>query len=576
MNFRFPVRRLTTFSFRPVARRLRFGWLRPAVASLLCATLLQGADSPSPIVLRDVTRETGISFVHTDGGSGQRYIVESVSAGLALFDYDGDGLVDIYFLNGAPLPGTPQPGSPPRNALYRNEGNWTFRDVTEEAGVGDTGYGLGICVGDYNNNGHPDIYLNNFGPNVLYRNNGDGTFTDVTAEAGVANGDMVGAGACFLDINGNGHLDLFVSNYIDFTFDRHQTRYVSGHPAYVGPMVYGPVADTLFRNNGDGTFTDISVESGVAAHKGTSMGIISADFDDDGHTDIIVGNDAMGNFVLRNDGTGRFKEVGLLTGLAYDLHGVGHGTMGVEAGDYDNDGRLDFYMTSYQKQWAVLYRNLGQGIFEDATHLTKAGTGTYPQVTWGIGMIDFNNNGHRDLFIACGHLQDTVDLWDDTTSYEARNILLANTGQGTFIDVSDQSGDGLTVKRSSRGAAFDDLDNNGKIDVVILNARGEPTILRNESPDQNHWIRIRLRGTRSNRDGIGARIKVVAGDLTQVSEVHSGRGYQSHYGLHPHFGLGHRTQVDRIEVRWTGGGMDVLENVAVNRVLEIVEGEHQP
>jgi enediyne biosynthesis protein E4 len=549
--------------------------IRHLVAAWLCVIVLHGAGTPAPILLRDVTRETGIQFVHNDGSSGQRYIVESVSAGLALFDYDGDGLIDIYFLNGALLPGA-EGGAPPRNALYRNEGNWKFRDVTGEAGVGDTGYGLGICVGDYNNDGHLDIYLNNFGLNVLYRNNGDGTFTDVTEEAGVANGDQVGAGACFLDINGNGLLDLYVSNYVDFTLDRHQTRHVSGHPAYVGPMIYGPVPDTLFRNNGDGTFTDISEESGVAAHSGTGMGIICADYDGDGDTDIIIGNDAMGNFVLRNDGSGRFEEVGLVTGLAYDLHGVGQGTMGVECGDYNNDGLLDFYMTSYQKQWATLYRNRGAGMFEDVTLVEGAGIGTYPHVTWGVGMVDFNNDGHRDLFIACGHLQDTVDLWDDTTSYHARNILLANTGQGRFVDVSPQSGDGLDVKRSSRGAAFDDLDNNGKIDVVILNARNEPTILRNDSPGQHHWLRVRLRGTRSNRDGIGARIKVIAGDLTQVSEVHSGRGYQSHYGLQPHFGLGHRDRVDRIEVRWIGGGVDVLENIAADRIVEIIEGAHRP
>ena len=540
------------------------------LAWLLCTALLQAAETPSPILLRDVTRETGITFVHTDGGSGQRYIVETVCCGLALFDYDGDGDVDIYFLNGAPLHGT-RMDPPPRNALYRNDGGWKFTDVTTEAGVGDTGYGLGVCVGDYDNDGHPDIYLNNFGPNVLYRNNGDGTFADVTRQAGVANGDKVGAGACFVDIDGDGDLDLYVSNYIDFTFDKHQTRLVNGHPAYVGPMIYGPVPDTLFRNNGDGTFTDVSVVSGVAAHSGTSMGMICADYDDDGDADVVIGNDAMGNYVLKNDGTGHFEEVGLFTGLAYDLHGVGQGTMGVECGDYNNDGRLDFYMTSYQKQWATLYRNLGSAMFEDVTHATGAGTGTFPQVTWGTGMVDFDNDGDRDLFIACGHLQDTVDLWDDTTSYFARNILLANTGDGKFIDVSAQAGDGLAVKLSSRGAAFDDLDNDGDIDVVILNSRREPTLLRNDSSGQNHWIQIRLRGTRTNRDGVGARIKVVAGDLTQVSEVHSGRGYQSHYGSHPHFGLGQRKRIDRIEVRWLGGGTDVLEDVAADQVLQITE-----
>jgi len=543
---------------------------------MLCAQLLQAAEAPSPIQFTDVTRQTGITFVHTDGSSGRRYIVESVCCGLATFDYNGDGKVDILFLNGAPLPGSPITTLAPRNALYRNDGGWKFTDVTQAAGLGDTNYHLGVCVGDYNNDGYPDIYLNNFGPNILYRNNGDGTFTDVTQAAGVANGNKVGAGACFLDIDGDGNLDLFVANYVDFTFAKHQTRNINGHPAYVGPMIYGPVPATLFRNNGDGTFTDISRESGIAAHAGTGMGVVCADYDDDGDTDIIVGNDAMANFVWRNDGSGHFEEVGLLTGLAYDRNGVGLGTMGVECGDYDNDGRLDFHMTSYQKQWAILYRNLGRGIFEDVTHSTGAGTGTFNQVTWGAGLVDFDNDGDRDLFIACGHLQDNVELWDDTTSYEERNLLLENTGRGKFVDISARSGDGLAVKRSSRGAAFDDLDNDGKIDVVILNSRREPTLLRNDSPGRNHWIQIRLRGTRSNRDGIGARIKVVAGDLTQVDEVHSGRGYQSHYGMYPHFGLGQRTRIDRIEVRWIGGGTDVLEGVAVDRVIQINEGSsHQ-
>lgn len=547
------------------------GVVTGALVGLGTAVTSGATQTPSPIVLRQVTPETGITFTHTDGSSGRRYIVETVSAGLALFDYDGDGDVDIYFLNGAPLPGA-QIDPPPRNALYRNDGNWRFTDMTAEAGVGDSGYGLGVCVGDYDNDGDLDLYLNNFGPNVLYRNNGNGTFTDVTGAAGVRNGDQVGAGACFLDMDADGDLDLYVSNYIDFTFANHQTRFVNAHPAYVGPMAYGPVPDTLYRNNGDGTFTDVSVESGVAAHSGTAMGMICADYDDDGDTDVIVGNDAMGNFVLRNDGTGRFEEVGLFTGLAYDLHGIGQGTMGVDCGDYDNDGRLDFHMTSYQKQWSVLYRNLGQGRFEDVTHRTGAGTGTFPEVTWGNGLVDLNNDGHRDLFIACGHLQDTVDLWDDTTRYLAPNLLLANTGQGRFLDVSSLAGDGLEVKLSSRGAAFDDLDNDGDLDVVILNSRREPTLLRNDSPRTHHWLQVRLRGTRSNRDGIGARIRVRAGDLSLVSEVHSGRGYQSQYGLHPHFGLGHRTRIDRVEVRWPDGGIDVLEDVMANQILTVTEG----
>ncbi|MFO1498559.1 MAG: CRTAC1 family protein [Verrucomicrobiota bacterium] len=550
--------------------------MKALIISLLSLLVLSGTawpagDNAASILLRDVTGKTGINFVHTDGSSGRRYIVESVASGLALFDYNNDGRTDLLFLNGRPLPGC-APGSSARHALYRNEGQWRFTDVTVEAGLDGGGYGLGVCVGDYNNDGYADIYLSQFGPKTLYRNNGDGTFTDVTAAAGVADGDQVGAGACFLDIDGDGDLDLFVANYCAFTVEKHQTRFVNGHPAYVGPMMYGPLRATLFRNNGNGTFTDISRESGIGAHVGTGMGVVAADYDGDGDTDIIVGNDAMANFVWKNDGKGHFAEVGLLSGLAYDRNGIGLGTMGVECGDYDNDGRLDFFMTSYMKQWAILYRNLGGGFFEDVTHITGAGSGTYNQVTWGAGLVDFDNDGDADIFIACGHLQDNVELWDDTTSYQARNILLENNGHGHFRDISAQAGDGLAIRKSSRGAAFDDLDNDGRTDVVVLNARSGPTILRNESLGANHWLNVRLRGTRTNRDGIGASVKVIAGDLTRIDEVHSGRGYQSSYGRQLHFGLGSRKDVDRIEVHWIGGGTNVVEHAKADQLLTITEG----
>jgi hypothetical protein len=544
---------------------------RAILVGVVWGSLVSLAYSACPIQLRDVTKETGITFRHTDGGCGRRYIMETVSAGLALFDYDGDGNVDIYFLNGAPLLGT-KVERPPRNALYRNSGGWRFTEVTDEAGVGDLGYGLGVAVGDYDNDGDLDLYLNNYGPNVLYRNNGDGTFTDVTKQAGVGNGDKVGAGACFLDIDKDGDLDLYASNYLKFSYETHITPTVRGYPIYVNPRRYPPVPDTLYRNNGDGTFTDVSNESGVGAHPGWAMGMVCGDYDNDGDTDIFVANDVSGNFLFENDGTGRFREVGLITGAAYDGTGMEQGSMGVDCGDYDNDGWLDFYVTSYQDQLATLYRNLGSGVFEDVTRVTGAGAGTLAHVTWGNGLVDLDNDGDRDIFIARGHLQDNIELYDDTSAYLVRNIVLMNTGDGKFVDVSDECGDGLAVKLSSRGAAFDDLDGDGDIDVVILNSRREPTILRNDLPPGNHWIQIQLRGTKTNRDGIGAHVKVTAGDLTQMDEVHSGRSYQSHYGMRLHFGLGRRDRVDRIEVRWIGGGVDVLENVGVDRLLTITEG----
>ncbi|MHC4641345.1 MAG: CRTAC1 family protein [Planctomycetota bacterium] len=536
---------------------------------LLCAlsTICNGG----PVTLRDVTKETGITFIHTDGGSGKYYAVEPLSAGLALFDYDNDGNIDIYFLNGAPLRGT-KVDVIPKNALYRNEGNWKFSNVTDKAGVGDTGFGLGVAVGDYDNDGDSDIYLNNWGPNILYRNNGDGTFTDVTKKAGVACGSKMGAGACFLDMDKDGDLDLYVSNYFDFSYEKHSDHTINGTPIYVGPGFYPDLPDVLYRNNGNGTFTDVTEVSGIAGNIGPAMGMVCGDYDNDGDTDIFVLNDMKGNFLFQNDGTGKFEDVGLMAGIAYNLNGEEHGSMGADCGDYDNDGWLDFHETSYQTQWATLYKNLGNGMLEDVTPVTGAGTGTLPFVTWGNSFVDFDNDGFRDIFIACGHIQVNIERYDDTSSYLTPNIVLMNTGDGKFVDISDKSGDGLKAKLSSRGSGCGDLDNDGDMDVVILNSRAEPTILRNESLSKGHWIQVLLRGTKSNRDGVGAHVKVVAGDLTLLDEVHSGRGYQSHYGMRLHFGLGNRDKIDRIEVRWIGTQTDVFRNITVDRLITLTEG----
>ncbi len=542
-----------------------------------CVLLLSAAASAwaeGPIVLRNVTAESGIAFQHSDGSSGRRYIVETVASGLATFDYDGDGLIDVYFLTGTPLEGTKTEVFP-INRLYRNLGDFKFLDVTDKAGVGPSGYGLGVAVGDYDNDGHADIYLSNFGPNVLYRNRGDGTFADATQQSGTAAADRtkVGAGVCFLDADADGELDLFVANYLEFWYDKHIPNVWKGVPIYVGPERYPPLPAILFRNRGDGAFIDVSQEWGVAAHRGPGMGIICADYDNDGDTDIFVGNDGgPGNFLFRNDG-GKFTEVGDLSGVAYEAGGAAHGSMGVDCADYDQDGLLDFYVTAYQRQLATLFRNLGGGLFDDVTRQSGAGQGSLNQVKWGCGFVDFDNDGLKDLFLACGHLLDNVELIDDSTSYLATPVLLKNTGLGGFINVSDSSGDGLRVRSVGRGAAFDDLDNDGRIDVVILNSRRPALVLRNESPPGNHWLQVQLRGVKTNRDGVGARVKVTAGDLVQIDEVHSGRGYQSHWGSRLHFGLGKRDRVDRVEVRWIGGGVDVFENLEVDRLVTLTEGQ---
>jgi enediyne biosynthesis protein E4 len=553
--------------------------LRGYLGLMIALLIVSPGEAEGPFVMRDVTAQSGITFVHTDGSSGRRYIVETVASGLATFDFDADGLIDIYFLNGAPLLGTEiGPNGPPRNRLYRNNGDWTFSDVTDQAGVGDPGYGLGVAVADFDNDGFPDLYVSNFGANVMYRNNGDGTFTETSRHAGTAAADerKVGAGVCFLDIDGNGLLDLFVANYLEFGVEMHVRNVRMGVPIYVGPERYPPLPAILYRNNGDGTFTDISQQSGIGALPGPGMGIICLDHNGNGHTDIFVGNDGgPGNFLFVNDGQGRFEEVAILSGLAFSAAGLAHGSMGVDSGDYDHDGLFDLFVTSYQRQPATLFRNLGDGLFDDVTNLTGASQGSLNTVKWGCGFIDFDNNGHRDLFVACGHLLDNVEEFDDTTSYHARNVLLQNNGQGRFVDVSDRSGDGLNVRLSSRGAAFDDLDNDGRIDVVILNSRREPTILRNASLSGN-WLQVQLRGVTANRDGVGSRVKVVAGDSTQVAEVHSGRGYQSHFGSRLHFGVGPRTVIDRVEVHWSDGGQDVFENLEVNQTVTLREGTGRP
>ncbi|MBW8002163.1 MAG: CRTAC1 family protein [Planctomycetes bacterium] len=542
------------------------------VAGLLFINTFSLAAANAPISFTDVTKETGITFTHKNGASGGFYIIESISAGLALFDYDNDGDIDIYFLNGAALKGAKY-DTPPKNELYRNDGNFKFTNVTEKSGLGDAGFGVGVAVADYDNDGDLDVYVENCGPNVLFSNNGDGTFTNVTKKAGVGDGDTIGAGACFLDIDKDGDLDLYASRYIVFSYDKNVVMIKRGYPAFTDPTVYVIEPDALYRNNSDGTFTDISDASGISKVRGTSMGVTCVDYDNDGDTDIFVANDNMANFLFQNDGTGKFEEVGLMAGVAYDFNGKAQGSMGVDIADYDNDGLLDFYVTSYELQPATLYKNLGDGLFEDVTFPSGASEGTFTSMTWGTGFADFDNDGDRDIFVVTGNLQPNIEKYSNR-KFHTRNELLMNTGDGKFVNITDKAGDGMAVELSSRGAGFDDLDNDGDIDVVILNTMREPTILRNDSINDNSWIQIRLKGVKSNRNGIGSRVKVTAGELVQIEEVRSGRGYQGHHGLRLYFGLAKHKKIDKIEVRWLGGGVDVLKDVKTNQLITITEGQN--
>lgn len=531
-----------------------------------------GDSGPNAAIrLADASADAGITFVHADGSSGRRYIVEAMSAGLATFDYDLDGLIDVYFLNGAALPGRTYPTAP-TNALYRNRGGWSFVDCSVSSGLDDRGFGLGVAVGDCDEDGFPDVYLNNHGPNALLVNMGDGTFRDATTSAGVGNGDLVGAGACFADLDCDGDLDLYVGNYLAFDPAARHDRTVDGIPTYPSPRDFPGVPDRVYRNEGDGTFHDASEESGVAARAARAMGCISADVDGDGDADVLVVNDVDPNLLWVNDGAGRFREAGLASGLAYNAFGEENAGMGVDCADCDGDGLPDFLVTTYRGQLPVLYRGLGGGTYEDATAARGVGAGTVSQVKWGCGIVDFDDDGWCDLFIVNGHTDDTAEAIDPNACYRCRNSVLRNAGAGVFVNVTDQAGGGLRGRHSGRGAAFDDLDNDGDVDVVVLNSREAPTLLRNQRPAGAGWIELEVRGTRANRSAIGATVRVTADGRTSTRQVHAGRGYQGHFGSRLHFGLGTASRVDSLEIDWPCGETETYYEVPVKRRLVAVQG----
>ncbi len=529
------------------------------------------ADVACPIRLVDATAASGIDFHHSDGSGGRRYIVESMASGAATLDYDGDGRLDVYLLTGVPLEGSPPADSPPRSRLYRNLGGFSFSDVTDEAGLGDPGYGLGVAAGDVDDDGLADLVISTYGPKVVYHNNGDGTFTDVTTATGVDDGLRVGGGVSLLDMDADGDLDLYLANYVDFTCATHIPEVSDGFPVYTSPKAYDPLPHAVFRNEGDGTFRDVSAAAGVAGTPGPGMGTITGDLDDDGDTDVFVMNDGFGNFCWLNDGHGVFNEGALVNGLKFNGDGAPVASMGVDSADVDGDGRLDFFETTYQGEQPVLFRNLGRGLYEDVTRLTGVGDGATGNVKWGCGFADFDNDGHPDILYLEGHIQDNVSLYDRTTSYEGTAVLLRNRGDGSFTPVPRSCGTGLAVPLVGRGLVLDDLDDDGLVDGVAISSRRPAVVLRNESAAGRHWITLVLRGVRGNRDAVGARVTVTADGVSQVAEVRAGRGYQGHFGSRLHFGLGDRRRVERITVRWTGGGETTVADQAVDRVVLVRE-----
>ena len=554
-------------------------WLTWLPVALLSIISYPQAD---PIRFRDMTDSSGIRFIHTDGSAGQRHIVETVTGGLGLIDFNGDGFPDLLLLNGGNLPGSPPSARPPTNQLYRNNQNGTFTDVTGGSGVESPGYAMGCTVADYNNDGHEDIFITNFGRHRLLRSQGDVTYADVTEQSGLAGAssgpNCVGAGCAFLDYDRDGWLDLFVGNYLEYDPAQAVPCRQFNIPVYCSPRAYPMAHNRLYRNRGDGTFDDVSDSSGIGRRKGYAMGVVCSDFDGDGWPDIYVGNDVIENYLFRNRQDGTFEEIGLITGVAYDQYGDPQGTMGANAGDFDGDGRFDIVVTDYQNQVTTLYRNFGllhgKLHFQDVTVSTGAGTGSRPLVTWGGGFADFDNDGIPELFTAAGHLQDTVEQYDGSSTYKQRNLLL-QWRRGRYVDISNETGGAMRLTESSRGAVFGDLNNDGKIDIVIQNARAKPTLVLNETPTSHHWIICKLVGTRSNRSAVGALVKVTSGHRTQVDEVRAGRGYQSAEDLRLHFGLGSTPRIDRLEVHWPSGIIQVRTNLVADRVIQLTETEEK-
>ena len=543
--------------------------------------------SPSPdlgVSFLDVARESGLNVKTFFGGEHKnKYLLETTGCGIAFYDYDNDGWLDIFIVNGSRLEGFP-PGSEPTSHLFRNNRDGTFTDVTAKAGVAHSGWGQGVCIGDYDNDGFEDLFVTYYGKNVLYHNNGDGTFTDVSQKAGVAGkGTRWNTGCAFVDYDRDGHLDLFVANYIDMDLATAPVP-ESGPCLYKGVLVAcGPPGlqggkNILYHNNGDATFSDVSEAAGIFRANGTyGLGVLTADFDNDGWPDIYVANDSTPSALYHNKKNGTFEDIAIDAGCALSPDGKPQAGMGVSAADYDLDGNLDLVKTNFAGDTPSLYHNIGDGTFEDATF--TAGLGAHTQfLGWGCGFFDFNNDGWPDILICNGHVYPEVEQLKTEAGYPQRKLLYQNQHNGHFADVSFQAGTGISDPAPARGCAFGDFDNDGNIDVVVNTVNDYPQLLHCTSKLGNNWIKIRTIGVKSNRSGIGARLICTThppGETKphqQIDEVRSGGSYISQNDLRIHFGLGKAEKVDVLEIRWPSGQIDTLKDVKANQLIYVKEG----
>ena len=557
-----------------------------AVTMAAAVTALTGlaGRQPPPLTFSfsEVGARAGLSAVTVYGGmKTNRYLLETTGTGTAAFDYDNDGWLDVFVVNGTTLEGFPK-GQEPTSHMYRNKQDGTFEDVTAKAGLALTGWGQGACSGDYDNDGNEDLLVTFFGTNRLFRNHGDGTFDDVTRRAGL---DTVrsrwGAGCAFLDYDRNGRLDIFAANYIDLDLasapvpESGLCRY-KGLPVACGPPGLPGGKNILYRNQGDGTFADVSVASGIARANGTyALGVSTLDFDDDGWVDLYVANDSNPSALYRNNRDGTFTDIGITAGCAYSQDGKPQAGMGVAIGDYNHDGRMDIFKTNFAGDTSTLYANNGNGLCEDRTFASGFGRNTR-WLGWAVSFLDLDLDGWQDLFLVNGHVYPEVDQVKTEAGYKQRKVVYRNRGDGRFDDVTEQLGPPVTVPKAGRGAAFADFDNDGDVDVLVNNMHDTPELYRVDQREPRSWSALRLVGVQSNRSAIGSRVVLSAGGVTQVNEVRGGGSYYSQNDLRLHFGLGSAKTIDRVEVRWPNGNVEVWTGVEPNRIVTLTEGTGRP
>jgi hypothetical protein len=520
--------------------------------------------------------KSGISWRHVNGRSADMYLPETTGAGCAFLDYDNDGWIDIYMVNSGKCDFF-APNPPLRNALYRNNRDGTFTDVTKQAGVEVGGYGQGVAVGDYNGDGFPDLYVTQYGRSVLYRNNGDGTFTDVTEKAGVAAPGWASS-AVWFDYDNDGRLDLFVCQFVDYNQAKNKVcqNPVTGERYYCIPRVYSPAPSWLFHNNGDGTFTDVSKKAGIAKHPGKAWGVVAADINNDGWMDLFVANDTFPNFLFANRGKGEFEEIGLLAGVGYSANGRARSGMGVDAADYDSDGWVDLFVANVDQEMFSLYHNDRNESFSDAALPTGIGQTTRLLSGWGLKFFDYDNDGDLDLLLCNGHPDDRIDARVNGVTYLEPMLLFRQTKDG-FENVSRHSGPVFAKPLAARGMALGDFDNDGAVDVLVAINNGAPLLLRNNAGKQNNWLGVKLVGKKSNPDAAGARVTYQSGDLRRSRLKVAGGSYLSSHDPRIVLGLGKREKIDWLEVKWPlpGGTTQRFVGVPVNRYITIVEGQEK-